>query len=58
MSNMPKWWSYGGRELAPPWTIARRAIAWPLMMAARLAFCGAVALGWGLDAAADAWAMT
>ena len=33
----PKWWSWKGRELAPPWTIARRVTAWPLMMAARLA---------------------
>jgi hypothetical protein len=55
MVKMPKWWSYGGRELAPPWTIARRVMAWPLMMAARLLFCAAIGLGWGWDAACDAW---
>ncbi len=55
---MKRWWTWNGERLAHPLTIARRLVAWPLMIAARAVLCVTVAIGWGLDAAHDSWDAT
>ena len=44
-------WSWGGEPLLPPWTIARRVVAFVLFSVLRVAMAAAVLLGWGLDEA-------
>lgn len=51
-------WSWDGEPLLPPWTIARRVVAFVLFGVLRVAMAAVVALGWGLDEAARNWRST
>jgi hypothetical protein len=51
-------WEYQGIPLAPPLTIARRLLAWPVFQAVRCLLFVVVLAGWGLDDAQRTWSDT
>lgn len=48
-------WEWKGRRLAPPWMIARRLLALPLLRAAQILVFVFTFLGWGCSEAKSAW---
>ncbi len=53
-----RWWTWNGERLARPDSMARRLLAWPVVMALRVLLFVAVAAGWGLYEARDYWDRT
>lgn len=48
-------WEWKGRRLAPLHTILRRLVVLPVLMVAHGLVFAAVLVGWGFDAALQAW---
>ncbi len=48
-------WEYKGQRLARLDVIARRLIAWPMLIVVEALLFVAVLIGWGWEEAVDAW---
>lgn len=58
MTARSRWWTWDGERLAPPWAIARRLLAYPVLQVLRVLMCITVAVGWGGSDARDCWRST
>lgn len=57
-SRRRRWWYWEGERLAPPLTVARRLLAYPVFQMLRVLMCITVAAGWGVSDALDCWRST
>ena len=58
VAGMKQLWTWNGKRLASPLTMARRLIALSLMPVARLLLCLVTVIGYGIEEARDTWDKT